>query len=319
VAFNVLRASRALILSCTLQSSPTISCVTCVYNAGPYIDETVQSILAQTFADFEHILIDDGSTDDSLARLRRYEAADRRIRLISRENRGIVASANEGLSLARGEFLARIDSDDVAAPTRFQKQLDFLRTHPECVAVGSRLQMIDPYGSPLGVSDHKLTHDEIECELLSGSGWALSQPAVMMRRESVTRLGGYRKQYECSEDLDLSLRLAEIGQLANLAEPLTSWRRHLASVNHTRHAQQDRNADGIIRETLKRRGLPVPDQLNLNRWRPLPAAEQLRQWAWAALKVGNVRIARKHATNMLRMKPLSLESWRLIYCALRGR
>src|SRR5207248_1383335 len=171
----------------------------------------------------------------------------------------------EGLALARGEFLARIDSDDVAAPTRFEKQVQYLREHPECVAVGSRLQMIDPYGSPLDVSDHKLTHDEIERELLAGSGWALSQPAMMMRREAVMRLGGYRKQYECSEDLDLSLRLAEVGKLANLPEPLTKWRRHLGSVNHTRHAQQDRNADAIIRETLARRGLPVPENLNLKR------------------------------------------------------
>ena len=133
------------------------------------------------------------------------------------------------------------------------------------------------------------------------------------------RLGGYRKQYECSEDLDLSLRLAEVGKLANLAEPLTKWRRHLGSVNHTRSAQQDRNADGIIRETLTRRGLTVPKDLNLKRWRPLPHTQQLRHWAWTALRAGNVEIARKHARQALRASPLSLESWRVMYCALRGR
>jgi len=308
------RAARA-----HLDTNPTISCVTCVYNAGPYVCETVESVLGQTFSDFEYILINDGSKDDSLEKLRRYAATDSRIRLVSRENKGIVESANEGLSMARGEFLARIDSDDVATPTRFEKQVNFLREHPECVAVGSRLQMIDPYGSPLDVSAHKLAHEEIERELLSGSGWALSQPAVMMRRETVVKLGGYRKQYECSEDLDLSLRLAEVGKLANLPEPLTKWRRHLGSVNHTRSAQQDRNADGIIRETLRRRGLPVPDDLNLKRWRPLPHAQQLRQWAWQALKIGNVSVARKHAKSVLRRDPFSLESWRVMYCAIRGR
>jgi glycosyltransferase involved in cell wall biosynthesis len=290
-----------------------------VYNAEPYICQTVESILGQTFADFEYILINDGSKDDSLEKLQRYSAKDARIRLISRENRGIVESANEGLALARGELLARIDSDDVAEPTRFEKQVNFLREHPECVAVGSRLQMIDPYGSPLEVSDHKLIHEDIERELLSGSGWALSQPAVMMRRDVVVKLGGYRKQYDCSEDLDLSLRLAEVGRLANLPEPLTRWRRHLGSVNHTRSAQQDRNAEGIIRETLQRRGLPVPADLHLKRWKPLPQSQQLRQWAWQALKVGNVDIARRHAKEVLRMNPLSLESWRVMFCALRGR
>jgi glycosyltransferase involved in cell wall biosynthesis len=301
-----------------MQATPTISCVTCVYNAAPYICETIESILGQTLRDLEYIVINDGSTDDSLAKIEKYAAKDARIRLVSRENKGIVESANEGLALARGQFLARIDSDDVAAPTRFERQAQYLREHSECVAVGSRLQMIDPYGSPLDVSDHKLSHDEIERELLSGSGWALSQPAVMMRREAVVRLGGYRKQYECSEDLDLSLRLAEVGKLANLPDPLTKWRRHLGSVNHTRHAQQDRNADAIIRETLARRGLPVPENLNLKRWRPLPATQQLRQWAWQALKIGNLPVARKHASKVLRMRPLSLESWRVMYCALRG-
>jgi hypothetical protein len=133
------------------------------------------------------------------------------------------------------------------------------------------------------------------------------------------KLGGYRNQYLWSEDLDLSLRLAEVGKLANLPEPLTKWRRHLESVNHTKHERQDRNANQIIRETLARRGLPVPDDLHLKRWQPLPAAQQLRAWAWAALKIGNVGVARRHARDILRLEPFSLASWRLMYCTLRGR
>lgn len=316
MATDALRPAGAL--DTTSAAAATVSCVMTVFNSRAYLRETLDSVLAQSFSNFEFVIIDDGSTDGSTEILRNYAGHDSRIRLTSRPNTGIVTAANEGLSQARGEFLARIDSDDVAEPTRFEKQVAYLRAHPDCVAVGSRLLLIDPYGSPLEVTDHKLSHEEIESELLSGSGWAISQPSIMMRRAIVVELGGYRRQFEASEDLDLSLRLAERGRLANLPEPLLKWRRHLGSVNHTRADRQDRNADQIIRETLARRGLPVPAQLNLKRWRPLPHDEQIRQWGWKALQNGNVPVARKHAVSCMKLKPLSKESWRLMYCAIRG-
>src|SRR3954468_5693657 len=119
--------------------APTVSVLLAVYNARRYLRQAIDSILAQTFTDFEFIIIDDGSTDDTLAILREYEKRDGRIRLISRPNKGLTTTLNEGLALARGEFLARMDGDDVALPTRFEKQVTYLRDHPECVLVGSRV------------------------------------------------------------------------------------------------------------------------------------------------------------------------------------
>jgi glycosyltransferase involved in cell wall biosynthesis len=302
-----------------MQKTPLISCVTTVYNTQRYVAETIESILAQTLGDFEYILVDDGSKDDSLQVLRKYEQQDKRIRVITGPNRGIVGAANEGLKHARGEFLARIDSDDVAMSERFEKQAAFLQAHPEVVAVGCRLMLIDPYGSPIVTTDHKLTHEEIEHELLiNGSGWALSQPAVMMRRALVVELGGYRKEYEASEDLDLALRLAERGKLANLPDVLLKWRRHLNSCNYTRHEKQWNNKNAIVRETYKRRGLELPKELKLDHWIPPPPDEQLRDWGWRALKNNNVSIARKHAVEAVKKSPMRKESWRLLYCALRG-
>ena len=116
--------------------SPQISVLMPVYNAERFVAEAVQSILSQTFGDFEFIIIDDGSSDGSLEILRRFERADSRIRLSSRPNTGYTVALNEMLAMASGQFVARMDADDVAMPQRLQKQVDYLCAHPNCVVVG---------------------------------------------------------------------------------------------------------------------------------------------------------------------------------------
>ena len=109
------------------QKSPLISVILPVYNAEKYLAEAIDSILNQTFTDFEFIIINDGSTDNSLSILQSYQTQDSRIRLFSRENKGIVMTMNEGIDLARGEWLARMDADDIAMPSRFERQLQHLK------------------------------------------------------------------------------------------------------------------------------------------------------------------------------------------------
>ena len=302
------------------QASPAVSVVMTVYNTERYVAEAVESVLSQTFRDFEFIVIDDGSTDRSPAILRDYAARDRRIKLVSRPNTGIVAAANEGISMARGRYLARMDSDDVCLPRRFETQVRYLDEHPECVLVGSRVTVVDPYGSPVLESGQKLTHEEIDAELLgSGGGWAIVQPSAMMRTEAVRRVGAYRGRHNVSEDQDLFLRLAEVGRVANLPEPLLLYRRHYKSVMHTQWRQREQVKETIVREAYARRGLPMPDGWKFDDWMPTPLAEQLRTWGWAALKRGNVPVARKHALGAVRAAPLSGEAWKLLLCAARGR
>ena len=291
-----------------------------VYNAENYLGEAVDSILGQTFADFELIVIDDGSTDTSTSILREYAARDRRIRLTSRPNTGIVRAANEGIAQAMGKYLARMDSDDVSVPERFARQVEYLETNPDCVLVGSRVTLIDPYGSPVAVSGQKLTHEEIEKELLtSGGGWAVVQPSAMMRTDAVRAAGGYRGSVNMSEDHDLFLRLAERGQVVNLAEPLLKYRRHYKSLNHTQYQQAWTVKERILREAYERRGLPFPQDWKHEPWRPPEKAEQLRLWGWAAIKAGNPKVARKHAVGALKAAPLSAQAWKLMYCSIRGR
>jgi glycosyltransferase involved in cell wall biosynthesis len=195
-----------------------------VYNAQAYVRQATESILNQTFGDFEFIIINDGSTDDSRKILEELARRDARIRLVSRPNTGYTKALNEALGMARAPYLARMDADDISLPDRFEKQLEYLRAHPECVLVGSRILTIDPFGSPLYEPRHKLVHEAIEAELLAGVGWAIVHPASMMVREVVDALGGYRPEMEPSEDLDLFLRLAEKGKIANLPEVLLHYR-----------------------------------------------------------------------------------------------
>ena len=300
--------------------APVVSVVMTVYNTERYVAEAVDSILNQSFRDFEFVIVDDGSSDGSPRLLADRVARDPRVRLVSRPNTGIVRAANEGMGLARGRYIARMDSDDVSLPRRLETQVAYLDAHPDCVLVGSRVTVVDPYGSPVLDSVQKLTHAEIEAELLgSGGGWAIVQPSAMMRAEAVRRVGGYRGRHNVSEDQDLFLRLAEIGQVANLPEPLLLYRRHYKSVMHTQWRQREEVKEQIVREAYARRGLDMPADWKFDEWKPTPLAEQLRAWGWAALKRGNVPVARKHALHAVRAAPLSGEAWRLAYCALRGR
>lgn len=300
--------------------SPAVSVVMTVYNTERYVGDALDSVLAQTFSDFEFVIIDDGSTDRSPGILRAYAARDRRIRLVSRPNTGIVAAANEGIGLSRGRYIARMDSDDVSLPNRFEAQVRYLDAHPECVLLGSRVTVVDPYGSPVFESGQKLTHEEIDAELLgSGGGWAIVQPSAMMRTEAVRKVGGYRGRHNVSEDQDLFLRLAEVGRVANLPEPLLRYRRHYKSVMHTQWRQREEVKESIARGAYARRGLPMPADWKYDDWKPTPLAEQLRAWGWAALKRGNVPVARKHALGAVRTAPLSAEAWKLLLCAVRGR
>ena len=118
---------------------PSVSVLMPTYNPGRYVSEAIESILAQTFTDFEFLISDAGSTDGSLEVMRRYAEADPRIRLIIQPKAGIVRALNELIALARGDLIARMDADDIALPVRLERQVAYLNDHPECVLVGSRV------------------------------------------------------------------------------------------------------------------------------------------------------------------------------------
>jgi glycosyltransferase involved in cell wall biosynthesis len=298
---------------------PYISVLMPVYNAERYIAEAVESILAQTYRNFEFIIIDDGSTDRSLAILERYAAEDTRIRLSSRLNAGYLVRLNEMVDEARGNLIARMDADDIAMPERFARQIAFLDVHPEVVAVGSRTLAIDSDGDPLAEFCKIQDHEEIDRAHLEAHGGFICHPAAMIRAGAIRTVGGYHPQTWPTEDLDLWLRLAEIGRLANLPEMLLKYRQHLESTGYAHQAVQQKQCRAVVMDACRRRGLSPPSG-----WGPveinhvLDPQEHLRKWAWWALAAGNLRTARKYALRSLQISPLSWHTWKLIVCSLRG-
>jgi glycosyltransferase involved in cell wall biosynthesis len=301
-----------------LSQTPAISVVLGVYNGKRYIAESIESVLCQTFGDFEFIIVDDGSTDGTLDILQRYEAKDSRVRVIPIPHAGIVAAANTGVNAARAPLIARVDADDITMPERFELQIRYMAEHPEVVCLGSRMFLMEPYGSIFGESHHELTHDEIDTGLLRGSGWVMPQPVAMMRREAVVKIGAYRDEYLWVEDLDLFLRLAEVGRLANLPEKLVKYRNHPASTNHRLPQLQFDLSRKCVIETYRRRGLPVPEDLNLISPFQNRMIDKYLNWGWAALRDKNVKGAREHAWRAFKENPVALHAWKIMYCAWRG-
>jgi glycosyltransferase involved in cell wall biosynthesis len=294
-----------------------------VYNAARYLRVAIESILCQSFRQFELIIIDDGSSDETPQIIAQYASRDPRIRVTSRENRGLVASLNEGLSLARGQLIARMDGDDWSHPERFSKQVRFLSEHPRCAAVGCRVLLIDPDDAPVREISTECEHAQIDQAHLRGIGGTIAHPAVMMRRAAVIQVGGYRMECELAEDLDLFLRLAEHWQLANLPEVLLHYRLHLNSSGTSSSGRQARSAARAVVDACRRRQMPPPDDLKERidsaKKAQMAPVRHRRTWAWWALNAGHVTTARKHALAAVREDPLSPESWRVMYCAARGR
>ncbi|HUI96056.1 MAG TPA: glycosyltransferase [Xanthobacteraceae bacterium] len=238
-------------------SSPAVSVLIPVYDAGRFLAPAIESVLAQTFADFELIAIDDGSRDASGRLLDEFAARDRRLRVVHQDNQGIVASLNRALALARAPLVARMDADDVARPDRFAKQVAFLAAHPEIAVVSGAMDIIDEDGRYLRTDLFPTQPDVIARELLDRN--CVCHPVVMARTAVLRSVGGYRKSAQYAEDYDLWLRIVEIGQIANLPDVLLSYRQHLVTISAQRYMAQELAALAVRGAArLRRGGRPDP-------------------------------------------------------------
>jgi len=278
-----------------------------VYNAERYLVDATESILNQTFEEFEFIIIDDGSTDGSLSILHEFAARDSRIRLVSRPNRGLVQTLNEGLALARGSFVARMDADDIAFADRIALQLGYLKSHAECVVVGCSILWIDPEGEPIRMMDAATTHEHITEILLRGRG-GICHPGAMFRRATALEIGRYRAAYEYAEDIDFFLRCGERGRLANLSQCLLKYRQHFTSICASRHHLQRERAEAAVREACVRRCIS-PSNLALYYPPVRGKSETHRLWSGLAQTDGFSKASRKHALRAVLSSPLTIRAW----------
>lgn len=227
-----------------MSHSPRVSILLPVHNGMPFLVETVDSLLCQSFKDFELIILDDGSTDEGPDYLR--SLGDDRVRYHRLERAGLVAALNFGLSQALSGTIARIDADDLAAPTRLEEQYRYLEAHPRCVLLGCNYWEIDAQGNVISENPLTMTSDlALRFQLCFHA--TFSHPGVMFRGDEVREFGGYRPQFDVSEDYDLFTRLALRGHVACLPRKLLRKRIHDGAVSIVHRERGLKQSSGIAR------------------------------------------------------------------------
>ncbi len=224
--------------------TPMVSVVMSVNNGEAYLAEAIDSILRQIFTDFEFIIVDDGSTDTSADIMRAQ--TDSRIRLITIDkNVGLAGALNLGINHARGQYIARMDCDDISQPSRLQQQVDYLNVHPQVCVLGSRMQVVDADKHPIFDFDVPLPHSLIVWNLFFGRTFA--HPSVMIRRDVLMQVGGYDESISTAQDVDLWSRLIGQGRFANLPDQLLLYRSHQNATSIQKSQQQK----SVLNQTLK--------------------------------------------------------------------
>ncbi|AVQ44402.1 TPA: glycosyltransferase family 2 protein [Clostridium sporogenes] len=212
-----------------------ISVIMPVYNAEKYLKESIESILNQTYKNFEFIIINDGSTDDSLRIINEYYKKDFRIKIISRENKGLVYSLNEGISIAEGEYIARMDGDDICELQRLEKQIEYMKSNPNIDILGSYINVLSDKGvssSTINIAykgfNVPINKNNIKNYLFLHC--TICHPSSMMKKAFLEEINFYSNRYKTSEDYDLWMRALKRGyNIDNIKEPLLKYRLHSES------------------------------------------------------------------------------------------
>nr|VFJ53910.1 MAG: Glycosyl transferase family 2 [Candidatus Kentron sp. FM]VFJ56159.1 MAG: Glycosyl transferase family 2 [Candidatus Kentron sp. FM]VFK12944.1 MAG: Glycosyl transferase family 2 [Candidatus Kentron sp. FM] len=306
---------------------PRVTVVIPVYNTARYLGEAIESILSQTFGDFELIAIDDGSTDGSGRILKDYADRDDRMRVIKQENQGVSRSFNRGIELAAGGYLARMDSDDIALPTRLAQQVVYLDSHPDVVAVSGWVLRIDEEGAPIGYMKPPEKHEEID-DLLMGRSWprkggAFIHGCSMARTGVLRQLGGCREDFEPTDDRDLWLRISEVGRLHNIQRVCLKYRQNPTGLSGSRIQEQRAQSRRAVLDAYRRRGLTAPSELC---YYEIPKYENEHRHfvatalgtAMTAAASGFYRSAWKYAWRAVRANPGNTRAYRVLLRVMLG-
>lgn len=217
--------------------APRVSVVLAVYNGERHLEAALRSVLDQGVRDLELIVIDDGSTDRTPAIFEAMRQSDPRIVVVAQQNRGLAASLNWGIAMARGAYVARQDADDLSLVDRLGRQVAFLDAHPAVAAVGTGADVIDEAGQVKGALTVACGPDAVRQGLQSLRSTPV-HGSMMMRKSALDALGGYRDAFAVGQDYDLWLRMSERFAIDNLPERLYQWRLDHGGVYATRRATQ---------------------------------------------------------------------------------
>lgn len=308
--------------------TPFVSVIMPAFNVERYVGEAIRSVLDQTFDNFELIIRDDGSTDGTRREIEQFH--DPRIRVVEETRHvGGAAARNEAMAIARGEYFAVMDSDDIMEPTLIEKKVAFLQTHPEIGAVGCALRRMASDGTPADVRRYRTDCDTVQLHLMVHNT-GFPHGGLVMRSESVGIVGGYRPNIPCSFDYDFKLRLVEGFNVANLEEPLyrcRTWpgrinvaKRELQRLWHWRNRQAMRQRRLTGRDDLSRE---TPDMgvLHMETRSRGEASHVYCLWSRGFLheRIRDVAAARACALKAVRLTPWRWRGWRALTRSPKGR
>ena len=255
-----------------MPTQPLVSVLMPCFNAGQYLYSSISSVLNQTYSNLELIVVDDGSTDSSLAVASCFN--DDRVRVIKNEtNLGIVTSRNIGISHAKGELLACLDADDIALPERIELQVKFMSEDPELALLGSSAYLIDESGVVFDAADVPETHGDICRNILRGN--SIIHSSVMMRANIVKLLGGYVKDYSLAEDYALWIKIASGYKVSNLPERLVKYRVHSSQISQTALVEMRKVVSAIQTDSW----LSIKESGNVNK-----ILEPIAHTTWSKLR-----------------------------------
>ena len=239
------------------KAPPLVSVVMVACNVERFLAEAIDSILAQTYSNFEFIIVDFGSTDGSKAIAAGYAAKNERIEFHEIPHCGLPEARNAACSFAKGKYAAIMDADDVARPERLALQVEFLESHPQVKALGGAVEWIDTNGTSLMKRENPPGNSEIQAAL--SERCPLWHPSVMISLDAFRQVGGYRAPFVVAQDYDLWLRIAERFELANLDDVVLQYRLHSSQVSVRRRKQQTLCVLAAqLSASCRRRGAPDP-------------------------------------------------------------
>lgn len=294
-------------------SQPEISILLPVRNAASYLDEAIRSLEAQTFQNWECLAIEDGSSDNSHEILDNWRQRDSRVRVLSGGGLGIVNALNLGLAEAQASIIARMDADDISLPTRLEKQFAFLISHPDIVACGTGVLMVDPKGRPISPTDTSLEHSDIIGKLSRGDASAIVHPSLMIQTSSLKKVDGYREEFRHVEDYDLYLRLSDIGKLANIGDILLHYRQHKASANVVQKDHQQELQLNALNDYRNSKGDPPSKRIEFGRDHLNTVTDLYADWSLKAAFAGNQKTAYHYAVFAIVREFWRLKRWKLLW------
>lgn len=290
--------------------SPEISVLMPVYNASAFVGQAIESILEQSYYDFEFLIIDDGSSDGSSDIIKEYAKKDSRIVNVHKKNSGLISTLNYGLRIARGKFIARMDADDISLRERLELQASYLRNNPKIGVLGSDIEIMDETGNTIRPATYPLRGIEISEFIANGS--PLAHPAVMFSKCAVLDVGGYRPSFVHAEDYDLWLRMFEKGfEIENYPQVLLRYRQHENNISHRfRRKQSLVTLAAQLCHECRKQGLPDPiegeEEISVSSFSLFPAKiKETRLLEWVEVAYGplvlatdtDIREARKFIEN----------------------